>query len=164
MLYLLEEEELFLGLALQERVLRTLGEQTLSHTNLGRFCLAVEGVSHFLCVMHRAAEERSMSALEMELQAEVDKYIAALLIARRCPTLPTERLRPLLYRRYFFVRGLSQDETDRYEHANQLADRYTHTLEHRFVRPKRLTGMVRELRRFYRLNLEGKQDLIRRAA
>ena len=44
------------------------------------FLLAVEGVSHFVYLVHRARQERPVSAVELELQAEVDKYLVALLV------------------------------------------------------------------------------------
>jgi hypothetical protein len=48
----------------------------------GRFddaCLVTEGVSHWLYVLRRATAGDAVSALELELQAEVDKWAAALL-------------------------------------------------------------------------------------
>ena len=42
------------------------------------FCLAVEGVSHFLYVAWRAGYDRSLTQMELELQAEVDKFIGLL--------------------------------------------------------------------------------------
>ena len=45
---------------------------------LPEYLLAVEGVSHFVYVMVRARAERPFSGLELELQAEVDKYLLSL--------------------------------------------------------------------------------------
>ena len=90
--------------------------------------------------------------------------LAALLLARRCPTLPAETLRPRLFRHFSLPPGISDREALRYQRANYWAQRYARRLESRFVRKRRLTAMVSELRRFYRLSIRGKQELIERAA
>ena len=50
--------------------------ERLDDGNLPDFLLALEGVSHFVYIAHRARLERSVSAVELELQAEVDKLPA----------------------------------------------------------------------------------------
>ena len=159
-LLLVEERELFLGVALAHDYLAGLHHDRLQASNLDAFCLAVEAVSHFLCVMHRVREERSTSIMELELQAEVDKYVAALLLTFRCPSLPSEKLRRRLYDTYELVEHLSGHEQARYHRANQLARRYANKLERRFVRRRQLPSMLQELRRFYRLDCRGKHELI----
>src|SRR5436309_2954359 len=54
--------------------------ERLDDGNFGDFCLAVEGVSHFVYLALCAAGHRSVSALELELQAEVDKFVCCLLL------------------------------------------------------------------------------------
>ena len=51
----------------------------LDDENFTDFCLAVEGVSHFVYVALRAARSRPVSQLELELQAEVDKFVCCVL-------------------------------------------------------------------------------------
>ena len=53
----------------------------------GSACLATEGVSHFLYVMFRAENAESVTELELELQAEVDKYATALLAGNGVGTI-----------------------------------------------------------------------------
>ncbi len=55
--------------------------------NFADFCLAVEGVSHFVYVALRAAGDRPVSPLELELQAEVDKFACCRLVAGADPLL-----------------------------------------------------------------------------
>jgi hypothetical protein len=161
-LLIVEEEELFIGLIFDPLVLRDLQEsQTLRPENLEMFCLAVEGVSHFLCLMHRARHDRQVTALELELQAEVDKYVAALMLARRVPELSSVQIRHLLYDRIALVENLCEQQTARYKDANSLARRYARNLEERFVHTFKLAAMVRELRRFYRLSYWQKRGVIR---
>lgn len=146
-----DEDELFLGLALDPKVLHSLSETHLEETNLEEFCLAVEGVSHFLCVIHRAREGREVSALELELQAEVDKFVAALVFVRRCQSLAPKRLIEKLYQEFTLHTNLSEGEVHRYQYANVLAYRYVHRLAESFLHQHRRSAMIQELRTFYRM-------------
>ena len=77
-------EELSLALFLDEEALANLRRHDpaggLSEHNFWDFCLAVEGVSHFIYVAVCAASDRSVTALELELQAEVDKFVSCTLV------------------------------------------------------------------------------------
>src|SRR5262249_54385705 len=78
------EGEVELALFLDERVLANLAandpRERLDDANLGDFLLTVEGVSHFVYLAWRARQKRPVSALELELQAEIDKYVTCLLL------------------------------------------------------------------------------------
>ena len=156
-LWIIEGADLQLGLAIDQAALRRLGDHQLGEDNLQSFCLAVEGVSHFLFVMHRARRDQPTSALELELQSEVDKYVAALMLARRGEGLPSESLRGRLFRGDRLIEGLPVEEQQRYHRANRLADRFARRLERHYVRRYNLPAMLRELRRFYRMPCWAKQ-------
>jgi hypothetical protein len=158
------EGELEVGLFVDELALARL-ERGVDGDNLEEFLLAVEGVSHFLYVMVRAREDRPFSALELELQAEVDKYLLALLAAWRPEHgAPPEGLRERLFERVSFHGDLSREERDRYAAANDAAAGYVASLEARFVRRRAVGEMLEEVRRFYRLGCAGKLDHITRKA
>ena len=150
-LWVVQGDDLQLGLALDPLALTALTVRQLAIDNLQQFCLVVEGVSHFLFLMHRARHDQCTSALELELQSEVDKYVAALMLARRHAELPSHRLRQRLYAHYRLLSDLSPDERDRYHSANRMAQRYARRLEQRFVRQRQVPAMLRELRLFYRM-------------
>lgn len=159
-------DALEVGLFVDAATVRRL-EPGLSDENLGEFLLAVEGVSHFLYVAVRAAAERPFSALELELQAEVDKYLLALLIAWATGQPPPETssgLRVRLFRGVRFLDDLSVEERDRYRTAHAAAEEYAATLEVRYVRRRALADLLHELRRFYRLGCAEKLDHIARQA
>ena len=162
-LVIVEEEDLFVGVKLDRKLVERLADDQLAATNLQEFCLAVEGVSHFLFVVHRARNEQPTSILELELQAEIDKYVACLMLVERCPSLPPDELRRRLYDSFRLLDDLSREEQARYRRANALARRYARQLEHRFVRRSRLPAMLGELRRFYRMGYRAKQERIQRA-
>ncbi|HVK86478.1 MAG TPA: hypothetical protein VM513_20305 [Kofleriaceae bacterium] len=135
----------------------------LGDHNLGDFLLAVEGVSHFIYTVCCARVERPVSQLELELQAEVDKYVTCLLT-----TEPEMELSSAFRRRLFgdaeYEPDLDADEQDRYRVANDNAHRYAAWLEETFVARRRIPEMLAELRRFYRLGLAAKLSTIARAA
>lgn len=139
-------------------------ERGLDEANLQDFLFAVEGVSHFLYVTVRAGAERPFSALELELQGEVDKYLLALLVAWAAERRPPEGLRARLFQRVRFLDDLSHEELDRYRTAHQAADGYAASLEARFVKRRALGALLGELRRFYRLGCAAKLDHIARQA
>src|SRR5690606_20783749 len=125
--------------------------------------LAVEGVSHFIYTVCCARAERPISQLELELQAEVDKYVTCLLTAA-----PEAELSAVLRRRLFadaaYEPDLDDEEQDRYRVANDNAHRYATWLEDTFVSRRRIPEMLAELRRFYRQGLAAKLSMIARAA
>jgi hypothetical protein len=123
--------------------------------SVGDFLLAVEGVSHFIYAIVCAREQRALSALELELQAEVDKW-ATCVLHLDADAAASARWRRRLYAHFTYEPDLDADEAARYRAANENAARFASSLERRFVAPRRVPEMLSELRRFYRLPLAGK--------
>jgi hypothetical protein len=150
-------EGLELGLYICPDVLSALpslerDERGLMDGMLPAFSTAAEGVSHFIYLTLRAVTDRTVSLLELEVQAEVDKFATALLyLWKRGRRNDSVALRCKLFDRVGFRSDLSRDERDRYSIANRLARRYAAFLETRFVARGCLEGLLRELRRSYRL-------------
>jgi hypothetical protein len=136
--------------------MRALGED-----NLADFCTALEGVSHFHYLMWSVGRGRKVSLLELELQAEVDKYASAVaLMTRQQGGRFPHALHPRLFHHVGFAPNLDADSRLRYEEANRHAARYCRALEERFLRirrsrPERWLG---ELRKFFRA---GQQEKLR---
>jgi hypothetical protein len=135
----------------------------LGDHNLGDFLLAVEGVSHFIYAVWCARAERPVSQLELELQAEVDKYVTCLLSADP-ERDASSRWRARLFGEACYEPDLDADEQARYRAANDNAHRYATYLETEFVARRRIPEMLGELRRFYRHGLAAKLSTIARAA
>lgn len=159
--------EMSLALFIDPRALANLiandPSRRLGDENLGDFLLAVEGVSHFIYAIRCAHAERPVSQLELELQAEVDKYVTCLLASEPAPAASAV-LRRRLFGDPIYEPDLDHDEHARYRAANDNAARYASWLERAFVIPRRIPEMLGELRRFYRLGLAGKLAAIARAA
>lgn len=133
----------------------------LDDRNLGDFLLVVEGVSHFVYAICAARVDRRVSQLELELQAEVDKYITCLLVT---DPIRSKEWRERLFGDALYEPDLDADERDRYRAANDNAFRYSAYLEAEFVTRGRIPEMLAELRRFYRKGLAEKLSTIARAA
>src|SRR4029077_3743350 len=146
-----DDDELAIGLYVDGEALANLERHDpaagLDHRNFSAFCWAVGGVSHFIYVALCAAGSRSVSALELELQAEVDKFACCVLVAGAA-----RDLRHRLYGDVSYADDLDGDEQVRYRTANLEANRYAGALERLFVERERTEAMLPELRRFYRMD------------
>jgi hypothetical protein len=131
----------------------------LNEANLADFCTALEGVSHFLYSTWRLGADAPVSLLELETQAEVDKYAATvfLLAGQQGGSYP-DQVHARLFDRVVFDPRLDAREVARYHTAHRSAAQYCRRLERRFVRrgEARIEALVRELRKFYRLGCTAK--------
>ena len=125
----------------------------LDQHNIQEFCLVLEGISHFLYLVWNASYDRSVTLLEMELQAEVDKFIMLLECLENQSVAPTPGL---LFRANIYHDDLSYEESRRYRQASSYARKYCQHLEDRFLGQGDREGLLLELRRFYRLTKPGK--------
>jgi len=156
---------LFLEKELVERLRHDDPTERLHAGNLGDFLTALEGVSHFLYLVWSAHYERRVSLLELELQAEIDKFIlAAMLLARGKEGCVPAGLHPFLFDAASLDPALDADLRERYRDANSYARRYCAWLQRRFMTRRREPGMMSELRRFYRLGHHEKLSRIRHHA
>ena len=159
------DEGAHLCLFIDRPVLSRLGIQDplvrLTESNLGDYCTALEGVSHFLYASWRLHNDSPVSLLELETQAEVDKYAATvfLLINQAGGGYPAQVFARLFERSGFDSR-LSAEQLDRYSTAHRGAARYCRYLERRFVKrgQAQVEAMLRELRKFYRLGSAAKME------
>jgi hypothetical protein len=157
--------QLDVTLYLDQSVLANLkSENPVSGLNLSEindYWLAIEGISHFLYLTWRGSYDRPMTQLEMELQAEIDKYLcsclslAGLALPLASPSLSNnlreqwlKQLHHILFEQTTIVAG---QNTDRYATANRYAARYCQALRPQLQQGMSLT-LINELRRFYRLS------------
>lgn len=156
---------LFLDAELLDRLETDSPAQRLHDDNLASLLVAVEGVSHFLCLIWHAALSRPVTQLELELQAEVDKFVVARLLARHHHGPGAlGALREGLFRRFRVRHGLPEERRSRYLRASSLADHYCRTLDALSERRACPPPMRSELRRFYRMGQSTKIRHIRAAA
>ena len=154
-------EELELGVYLGEEALDQLTEidltTSLCPASFELLVTAIEEVSHFAYLHYSALRERRVTQLELELQAEVDKFIITwmILLASRNDGEPRNLL-DRLFGDFEIRRELEPMTRERYRAATSLAARYcTHVVQAALSRD-RLSALLPELRSFYRLTQRGK--------
>lgn len=128
--------------------------------NLEAYCIALEGVSHFVFLTWRAQLGRPVTALELEIQAEVDKFVTAWLLIARQGERRLHEIAPTLSRRLFenydLRESVPSDEVSRYHLASRSARRYCSDLASRFGRDRNERRIRQDVRAFYRRGLSEK--------
>ena len=150
---------LYLDPALLQRLERADPLGALTEHNLADYCTALEGVSHFVYATWRLGRDAPVSLLELETQAEVDKYAATVfLVAHQQGGTYPSQVHPRLFDRVSFDARLEPDQYHRYRTAHRCAAQYCRRLERRFVQrgEARIEALLRELRKFYRLGSTAK--------
>ncbi len=150
---------LYLDPAVLERLERNDPSDRLDQDNLADCWTALEGVSHFLCVAHNAGHDRPVSRLALEMQAEIDKYVASFALLRQAePRRFPAELHTLLFRRCRVDPALARGRECLYRRASREAARFCARLEPRLrALCRRDDGAwLADLRRFYRLSDFGK--------
>jgi hypothetical protein len=145
---------LYLDPALIERLDRHDPSDCLDQDNLADCWTALEGISHFLCVAHNAGHDRAVSRVTLEMQAEIDKYVASVALLRRLePRRFPAELHALLFRRARVDPALAGRHESLYRRASRLAALFCARLEPRLRALYRHDdgSWLSELRRFYRL-------------
>ena len=115
----------------------------------------LEGLSHFNCVVWKASQDRSVSLLELELQAEIDKFVGTTLLALgQGRTELLDHLHGWLFDQVRFRAELDDEQLARYRAANEYAARFCHALRSRLIEDG--GTVLAELRRFFRLPMTDK--------
>ena len=162
-------DQLDLALYIDQAVLGRLESanptRELHRGNLSDYLVLLEGVSHFVYLTFNASRERPVTLLELELQAEVDKFVATLFqFGRQAGGRIPRGLRALLFEDVDFDEQLDDTGRERYETANRLASKYCLGLEQRFLERRNVRDLVDVIRRFYRLPQEEKLRAAHEAA
>lgn len=151
-----DDESFQVGVYIGEEALARVSDR-LTADNLAHFCAVTEEVSHFAYLMWNVGRGRPVTQLELELQAEVDKFITStLLLARQNRGLVPKALLDRLFWDTEVRSGLDPERVERYSAASAFARSYCCSLVRHFLGPARLPELLVELRRFYRLSLKAK--------
>jgi hypothetical protein len=127
---------------------------------LDAFCVAAEGVSHFVYFTYCGErQERPVSQMELELQAEVDKFILLNVLL----AMDGEALVTALFDNATLSADLDDAERERYQLAHRLGRRYARWFS-RAARGGRTEHALADARRLYRMPLTAKLDHIAKAA
>ena len=128
-----DEDGLALSLYLESEILHRLElhnpAQRLREERLDDLCKVIEGVSHFNYVVWRAEKDQAMTLLELELQAEVDKYVSTMQMAleQRDHDM-LHGLHGHLFDNFRMRDDLDQEQVERYRAASEFAARFCRRL------------------------------------
>jgi len=146
---------LYLDEAILERLKADDPATALRSGLLDDLCRVIEGLSHFNYVAWRASRDRPVTLLELELQAEVDKFVSTMQLA--CEERDTDLMNALhgrLFDNARFHDHLDRRQLERYRAASEYAARFCRALGPRLR--ERSGDALPELRRFYRMSLGDK--------
>jgi hypothetical protein len=119
--------------------------------DMDTFCQVIEGVSHFLYVAERARRELPTTELELELQAEIDKYLLLVWQNREFDPATSRAVHARLFEDVRFCHAPGTLEGDRYRLANDLAARFVRRLDTAYAAKGRFGDLREALARFYRM-------------
>lgn len=137
--------------------------ELITEGKYSEFCLILEGVSHFLYIVWNASHQRQVTLFEMELQAEIDKFILLQSFIDYEPEKnDAAQIGNWLFESHTFDEMLSEVELTRYEQANYYAGKYCLGLQQQFQLTEKNKDLLNELRRFYRFSRENKVRYINR--
>ncbi|HEX7061496.1 MAG TPA: hypothetical protein VF200_05965 [Woeseiaceae bacterium] len=141
----------YLDPELLQRLERADPMRSLRPQQLDDFCKVLEGISHFNYICWRARQDKPVKLLELEMQAEVDKFVAAWLLAVAQEDYALARhLHRWLFDDVRFSPELDPEQAERYRAANEYAARFCRGLAGR-VHQNGAPDLA-ELRHFYRLS------------
>lgn len=116
-------------------------------------CQVIEGVSHFVCVAERARRDGQTTELELELQAEVDKWVV---LVASLGAGESARVRAALFERATFADDARSERGERYRVASSSAHRFVRAVEGKLGD---VEGARAALRRFFWSSQEEKLRL-----
>lgn len=154
-----DNDGLALSVYLDEQMLARLDRDNplegLRTAQLDDLCKVLEGISHFIYLVWSARRDTAVTLLELEMQAEVDKYVSTWLLALDQKDYEFARsLHRWLFEEVTYNPNLRPEQLERYRAANDYAARFCHGLAKRLDRDSK-TGLD-ELRHFYRLSQRAK--------
>ena len=155
------DDGLDLSLYISEDIIKQLErshpEDLLSQGKFSEFCLMLEGVSHFIYLIWNANHQKKITLLEMELQAEIDKFILLQSVYDKGSIKSDSAyIQNWLFEKHEFDDVLNDEELERYERANHYAGKYCMGLQQQYRLNDLNNALLNELRRFYRLGQEEK--------
>ena len=131
---------LYIDADVLERLERRDPFAALTHENLADYLTAAEGVSHFVYVAWNAGHDKPVTLLELELQAEIDKYVlGAWLLRAQCGRFPRE-LHRVLFERARVDPAAAAGRVGLYRTASAYAARFCRQVASRLERTRQRHG------------------------
>lgn len=162
--YEMSGDALYLMIMLESDILEWARKVVQEGFELGKdmlyFSFLVEEESHLFYIFRKCIKEsrglEDISRYELELQANIDKYILCLDLMHLGGHTSPSNLKEFLFTNFTHGRELPPEWNSLYLSANALALKYCARLEERFVRRGKYKELIYEARHFSSLNEEGK--------
>jgi len=157
-----EDDTVEVALYLADDLIRNLSQndpfEMITNDNLNDFCIMIEGVSHFVYYLWKAQRNLPITQLELELQAEIDKFLMLYFFLRSdLNPQVSDTLFDALFEDFKLFENLSEEAKARYLTATQLASRYCYNLKNRMQKSScDMKAIVAEVRQFYSFAQEDK--------
>lgn len=156
-----QEDMVEVALFLDQKLIHNLEKndpfESLNRENLSDFCILIEGISHFVYYLWKAHKEIPITQLEMELQAEIDKFLMLFFYLRSDnQNMSSESFFKALFEDFQLFAELSEQEKERYQTASDLACRYCYQLQQKYQNNQEITQMLEEIRAFYKWSQSAK--------
>jgi len=159
-----EGGNLDITLFLEKRLIESFNGQSSqsdAEPTFNDFCTILEGVSHFVYLVWNAQHGRQIKPVEMELQAEVDKFVFAALAENVFgESLNQKQIYDSLFGEVSFSHAPGTVLHDRYRIANYYAQQYCSWLSKHYQLSQEDNQLYAELARFYRMGATAKFDHI----
>ena len=124
----------------------------LDKNNFADFCAAIEGVSHLLYFLFRAEKGETITELELELQADVDRFLLLCFLCHKSHEILPQEMLHKLFDDVQFRKGLTRKTKERYLRANGWAAKFCSKLERNFLKNGNWRATLETARTFYQRN------------
>lgn len=148
------EIALFLDQNLKTNLMLNSPLESLGGENISDFCTMIEGVSHFVYYLYKASLEHDVTQLELEIQAEIDKFVLLSIFVESDLEIK-HKLLDMLFEDFNYLDSLTHEQVERYSTATQLASRYCYSLL-RTIKQEGEEKFLQEIRSFYPLSQKDK--------
>jgi len=142
-IYVDEGNDATLGVYFGKRIFKRIKNKVKIFT-LQDFCVMTEEISHFIYLVWSKSNGKKITLLDLEIQAEVDKYLLATSFFSSKNDVFSN-----IFGRFMLRKNLGKEEQSRYIEATRLGKKLAATWRKRKISNKEKMGW---LRHFYRQN------------
>ncbi len=152
-IYVDEGNDATMGIYLGKRIFKKIRNK-VKIFSLQDFCVMAEEISHFIYLIWSKSNEKKITLLDLEIQAEVDKFLLASNFFQSQETVFKK-----MFETFMFRKNLLKDEENRYIEASRLGKKLAINLRSKKIP---FSEKMNWLRFFYRQNPTSRISMIER--
>jgi hypothetical protein len=152
-IYVDEGSDATLGIYLGKRIFKKI-QNKAKIFSFQDFCVMAEEISHFIYLIWSKSNGKKITLLDLEIQAEVDKFLLASNFFRSQETVFQK-----MFETFMFRKNLLKDEKNRYIEASRLGKKLATNWKNKKIS---LSEKIHWLRFFYRQNPSSRIAMIER--